>query len=94
MNTELHCPGLLELEKRLLHLLLCHSVLGIAGSVHNLNLVLAVCHTEHAAGIVTAADCLGNSADLLDKLNMGVVVKVDHRAEVVCFFHVLGRSYV
>ena len=94
MNTKVLCACFFKLYKRLFHLFLGHSVLGVAGSVHYLNLVLTVSHAEHTAGVVTAADCFGYSADLLDKLYMSVVVEVNYCAEVVCLLHILSRSYV
>ena len=69
------------------HLILAHAVLGITGVVHD-----TVAQLEHTARVEAAADGLGHARDLFKERNVGQVVQIDVRAEVVGFLHVLrGR---
>ena len=69
------------------HLVLAHAVLGVAGVVHD-----TVAQFKHTARIVAAAYGLGHTSNLLEKFDMGQIIQIDVRAEVVGFLHVLrGR---
>ena len=84
LGTGSHQPGV-----SLGHLILAHAVLGVAGIVHD-----TVAQLEHTARVEAAADGLGHARDLFKERNVGQVVQIDVRAEVVGFLHVLRRRVV
>ena len=87
MDAELLGTGSHQFCVCLGHLILAHAVLGVAGVVHD-----TVAQLEHTARVEAAADGLGHARNLFKERNVGQVVQIDVRAEVVGFLHVLrGR---
>ena len=72
-------------------LLPCHSVLCIAGIIHD-----PVGKGEDSAGIESAAHGLGkfSAACLLTEINMCYVIEIDDGTDPVCIFIFLKRSIV
>ena len=89
VNTELLGTGSHQLGVCLGHLVLAHAVLGITGVVHD-----TVAQLKHTARIVAAAYGLGYTGNLLKKFDMGQIIQIDVRAEVVGLLHILRRGIV
>ena len=87
MDAELLGTGSHQFCVCLGHLVLAHAVLGITGVVHD-----TVAQLEHTARVEAAANGFGHTSNLLEKFDMGQIIQIDVRAEVVGFLHVLrGR---
>ena len=67
-----------------------HSVLGIAGVVHD-----AIAHTENSAGIVTATDLFRQMAQsLFQKIDMSDIVQIDDGSQLVSQLEILSRCII
>ena len=76
------------------HLLLGHTVLGIAGLVHDLKALFALAQTEGAARVIAAEDVLRHTGDTLQKFHHGGIVQIDIGTQLVGLLHILYGSLV
>ena len=78
MEAEALCPQGGQPPEGLRQLGPGHAVLGLSGVVHDLESLPALSQGEHAAGVIAAADGLGNGSDGLPQtVNQGEIVQVD-----------------
>lgn len=94
MDAELLCALLHQLFVAVDHLLLGHTVLGIAGLVHDLKALFALAQLEGPAGVIAAEDLLRHPGHPLQKLHHGGVVQIDVGAQLVGLLHILHRGLV
>ena len=72
MNTETLCSLVLEDPEGLKELISSHSILGIAGVIHN-----AVTHLENSARIISAGNGLRNPADgFFKEINVSEIIQI------------------
>ena len=81
-----------------------HAVLGVAGVVHDLETLPGLAQGEHAAGIVAAADPLGNLPDgllqvvhhrqVIQEIDHGEIVQVDDGPQLVRQLELFGRGVI
>ena len=72
-----------------------HTVLGIAGIVHDLETLPGLAEGEHAAGIVAAADLLGDVSDgLFQIVHQRQIVQVDDGTQLVRQLEFLRRCII
>ena len=76
------------------HLLLGHTILGIAGLVHDLKALFALAQTEGAARVIAAEDVLRHAGDTLQKFHHGGVVQIDIGTHLVGLLHIFHGSLV
>ena len=94
MDAELLCTLLHQLFVAVDHLLLGHTVLGIAGLVHDLKTLFALAQLEGSAGVIAAEDLLRHPGHPLQKLHHGGVVQIDVGTQLVGLLHILHRGLV
>ena len=94
MDAELLCALLHQLFVAVDHLLLGHTVLGIAGLVHDLKALFALAQTEGAARVIAAEDVLRHTGDTLQKFHHGGIVQIDIGTQLVGLLHILHGSLV
>ena len=71
------------------HLVLAHTIFGIAGVIHD-----AIAQVKDSTRIVAAADGFGNTRHPLQELHVGQIIQVDVGAQFVGLLHILHRRIV